>query len=120
MVWMDYGQTPPPPPFEPTPRPTGGPIEALHVKAPIGGAQIALLLHPAQHGIERTGAEPVAVPAQFLDHPVTDQRFFAGMMQNVQPDKAGKPGLVAIFSIVFRCCHSMSNFSIESYIQRGC
>jgi hypothetical protein len=39
MVWMDYGQTPPPPPFEPAPRPMGGGFEALHVRAPIGAGE---------------------------------------------------------------------------------
>lgn len=39
LVWMDYGQTPPPPAFEPSPRPTGGDFEALHVKTSIGGGQ---------------------------------------------------------------------------------
>lgn len=39
MVWMDYGQTPPPPPFEPTERPMGGDFEALHVKADIGAGE---------------------------------------------------------------------------------
>lgn len=42
MVWMDFGQAPrvpPPPPFEPSSKPTGGPFVALHVKAPIGDGQ---------------------------------------------------------------------------------
>jgi hypothetical protein len=39
MVWMDFGQVAPPPPFEPAPRPTGGPFPALHVKGPIPGGQ---------------------------------------------------------------------------------
>jgi hypothetical protein len=37
FVWMDFGQTPPPPPFAPSPRPSGGPFPALHVKGPIDG-----------------------------------------------------------------------------------
>lgn len=39
MVWMDFGQMPPPPPFEPSARPTGGPFPALHVKTTIPGGQ---------------------------------------------------------------------------------
>jgi len=35
MVWLDYGNTPPPPPFEPAPRPTGGEFPALHVKGAV-------------------------------------------------------------------------------------
>src|SRR5512140_757827 len=52
-----------------------------------GRPQIALLFHPAQHRIECAGAEPVAVPAQFLNHPMTDQRLFGSMMQDVQPNE---------------------------------
>lgn len=39
MVWMDFGQMPPPPPFEPSARPTGGPFPALHVKTTLAGGQ---------------------------------------------------------------------------------
>src|SRR5438034_11711182 len=49
--------------------------------------QIAFFVHAAQHGIERARTKPVAVPAQFLNHPVTDQRLFGGMMQDVQPNE---------------------------------
>jgi hypothetical protein len=95
----------------------GGRGAILAPKAPAGTllrrTQEAFFLHAAQHGIERAGAEPVAVSAQFLDHPVADQRFPGSMMQDVQPNKTRKPILITIFSIDFRCCHSMSNFNIE-------
>jgi hypothetical protein len=39
MVWMDYGQGPPPKPFEPAARPGSDPFPALHVKTNIGGDQ---------------------------------------------------------------------------------
>lgn len=39
MVWMDFGQLPAPRPFEPTPRPSGGPFGALHVKTKLAAGQ---------------------------------------------------------------------------------
>lgn len=39
MVWMDFGQLPPPAPFEPSPRPSGGPFDPLHVKTKLPGGQ---------------------------------------------------------------------------------
>ena len=37
MVWMDFGQVPAAPPFEPSPKPAGGPFDALHVKGALPG-----------------------------------------------------------------------------------
>jgi len=36
MVWMDYGQAPPPKPFEPSAKPGSDPFPALHIRAAIG------------------------------------------------------------------------------------
>ena len=58
---------------------------ALHA-----GGQIALVFHGVQHRVERAGAEAVAVIGQFVDHPLAIDFVFRRVVQNMQPDKAGK------------------------------
>jgi hypothetical protein len=51
-----------------------------------------------EHRIERAGADPIAMPTQFLDHPMAIKVASDGMMQNVQPNHACEEFLVLTFS----------------------
>ena len=53
------------------------------------GAQVALPLHAVQDRIQRAGAQPIAVPAQLVDHRLAEDRALRGVMENVEPDQSG-------------------------------
>ena len=55
-----------------------------------GGAEEAAFLHAAEHRIHGAGAHGVAVAAQFLHHPESDDGFLAGVVEDVQADEAGQ------------------------------
>jgi len=46
------------------------------------------LYQPVKHWIKRSGANFVSVPPQFLDNPLTMNRLFAGVMQDMYFPKA--------------------------------
>jgi len=70
-------------------------------------AQQAARFQPMQHGINGARAELVAVPSQLFDHAQPKDRFFAGMVQNVQPDESGVEVLVTIFGDAGMTCHRL-------------
>jgi hypothetical protein len=94
MVWLDYGQTPPPPPFEPSPRPTGGDFQALHVKTAIPGGEWITQCNESADG-ERVwqstnkGPDPETRWAE------------AKYPQNVSGE-CGQPGEYGIYPVIFR------------------
>ena len=74
-------------PFE-RPAPLGGgPVDAARGTAIpfLVGAKIALLFHGMQQRVERARAELVAVAAEFLDDPLSKDRFARGVVQDVNP-----------------------------------
>src|SRR5690349_8808891 len=56
--------------------------------APVGRAKIALPFQAVQDWVERSGADAISVPRQLLEHAESEDRFFDGMVQNVQPDQS--------------------------------
>src|SRR4051794_16499501 len=46
--------------------------------------------HGAQQGIERAGADDVAMMAQLLEHPVPEEIALLRMMKHMHPEKAGE------------------------------
>ena len=49
----------------------------------LGRAKPATLRHSRQHGIQRSWTESVAVVVQFLEHPVTVDALFGGVVEDV-------------------------------------
>lgn len=45
-------------------------------------------LHPAQHGVERAGADAIAMFAKLLEHPLPHDGPFGGMVQDVDLPEA--------------------------------
>src|SRR5689334_3671839 len=51
------------------------------------GPQEALAFHAVQDGIERAGAQPIAMPAKLVDHRLAEDRAFSSVMKNVESDE---------------------------------
>lgn len=58
--------------------------------APLLGCEIAFALQGAQHRVERSRTELVAVPAELFDHPLPVQLALDGVVQDVKPNQSGK------------------------------
>lgn len=43
-----------------------------------------------EHRVERARADAVAMPSQFLDHPLSVQVALGGMVQDVEPNESGE------------------------------
>src|SRR5437016_5136281 len=54
-----------------------------------GRAQITLILEAVQERIQTTGADPVSVPRELLDHAETEDGLFDGVVQDVKADESG-------------------------------
>lgn len=65
----------------------GSPVDAARGAAIpfLVGAKIALLFHGIQQRVERARVELVAVAAEFLDDPLSKDRFARGVVQDVNP-----------------------------------
>jgi hypothetical protein len=74
------------------------------------GAQVTLLLQAVQQRVEGSGADPVPVPGQFLDHAEPKDRFLNRVMKDVQPNQAGIEIPILRNSVIgFRFRHSIMN-----------
>ena len=78
-----YGQCSPPR--------SGGTIDKPRIGPPpgTGRAQQTFPLQSMQQWIHCARTEPVAMPPKFFDHLQTENRFFAGVIEDVEPNKAG-------------------------------
>ena len=52
------------------------------------GSEISGLFQPVENGVNRSGADVIAVPPQFQDHFVAVNRVFGSVMKNVHPDES--------------------------------
>jgi hypothetical protein len=52
------------------------------------GAEVALLFHAVEGGVEGSGADAVAVTAEFLDHAEAEEGALGGVVEHVEPDEA--------------------------------
>src|SRR3954454_20120315 len=62
---------------------------AAAVALPPLRAQVPLALHAMEDRIERSGAEPVAVARQLVDHRLAEDRPFGSVVQQVEADQTG-------------------------------
>ena len=53
------------------------------------GPQQSLPFHAVQNRVERAGAQPIAVPAQLVDHLLAEDWTFSGVMEKMEPDEPG-------------------------------
>jgi hypothetical protein len=101
MVWMDYGQTPVDvPPFEPTPRPTGGAFEALHVNAPIGAGEWVTQCNESADG-ERVWQSTSGGPDP-------ETRWAEAKYPQAITSSCGEPSPEGIHPLVFRSANAGS------------
>jgi len=77
----------------------GRPIETPRPAADAfcSGFEMALAFDRMQHGVQRTGAHPISMMRQFLDHPVTVKLALHSVVQDVQPDQSRGDFLMLAF-----------------------
>jgi hypothetical protein len=68
--------------------PVQAPNPAIHPAA-LGNEQ-SFPFQATQQRIHRAGAEPIAVPSQFLDHAEAENRLLARVVEDVQAHETGK------------------------------
>ena len=75
----------------------------------LGRAQVAFFLEAVQQRIKGSQADPVPVPGELFGHFQSEDRFFDGVMKDMQPDKARVK--IPIFKLAisdFRYRHSIA------------
>lgn len=68
-------------------------------------AQIAFAFEAVKERIEGSGAQPVAVPSEFLDDSQSENRLLRRVVEDVEADKSGIDCI--------GCGHYLSYFDIE-------
>ncbi len=51
--------------------------------------EVAFLFEPVEKGVEAAGADTVAMAGELFDHAEAEDRFFDGMVQDVEANQAG-------------------------------
>src|SRR5205085_2490937 len=94
LVWMDYGQIPEAPPFEPSPEPTGGPFRALLVKAPVDAGSFITQCNESADG-ERVWQTDGSGPTE-------DMRWAPALYPQKPWESCGDASEEGVYPVVFR------------------